>query len=116
MIVVIEQMNPLITKVLGVVSSLFILSLYVGSVESTIPLVVGTATILTAEQLSALVAIGLAVKAVTLKASLISAVASRGRGRREAIAAEEELDIETLVVLEEEDCYKRIFCAAATDK
>merc|ERR1711971_315796 len=84
--------------------------------EATAPLVVGTATILTANQIGALIAIGLAIKAVTLKAALLTA-ASRRRGRREAEPSAREIyDIETVVELEEEDCFKRIFCAAATDK
>ena len=84
-------------------------------VSATVPLVAGTAVILTAEQFAAIFALGLAIKAVVLKKSLISA-SSRGRGRREAIAADELFNIETLVELEEEDCYKRVFCAAATNK
>ena len=84
--------------------------------EATAPLVVGTATILTANQIGALIAIGLAIKAVTLKAGLLAA-ASRRRGRREAESSAREIyDIETIVDLEEEDCFKRIFCAAATEK
>ena len=93
-----------------------LLLLHVSNVSATVPLVAGTAVILTAEQFSAIFAIGLAIKAVVLKKSLISAAASRGRGRREAVAADELFNIETLVELEEDDCYKRIFCAAATDK
>ena len=84
--------------------------------EATAPLVVGTATVLTANQIGALIAIGLAIKAVTLKAGLLAA-ASRRRGRREAEPSAGEIyDIETIVQLEEEDCFKRIFCAAATEK
>ena len=79
------------------------------------------ATVLTANQLGALIAVGLAIKVVAIKAALIGgALAGRRGGRRGRRAAElsplEVYDIETLVELEEEDCYKRIFCAAATEK
>merc|ERR1711953_474424 len=61
---------------------------------------------------------GLAIKVVAIKAALIGgALAGRRRGRRAAEPSAQEIyDIETLVELEEEDCYKRIFCAAATEK
>ena len=90
-------------------------------VSATVDIVVGTATILTANQLGALVALGLGLKVVALKAGLLAGVASRGRGRRAAeevteLEADQEIfDIEDLVKLEEEDCFKRIFCAAATN-
>ena len=64
---------------------------------------------------------GLGLKVVALKAGLLAGVASRGRGRRAAekvteLEADQEIfDIEDLVKLEEEDCFKRIFCAAATN-
>merc|ERR1712083_1104234 len=80
--------------------------------QSTIPLVVGTATVLTASQVSALVAIGLLIKIKALVKGGVVAATSR-RGKREA-AIEKIYNIETLVELEEEDCYKRIFCSAAT--
>ena len=84
--------------------------------EATAPLVVGTATVLTANQIGALIAVGLAIKVVALKAGLLAA-SSRRRGRREAEPIAREIyDIETIVDLEEEDCFKRIFCAAATEK
>ena len=87
-------------------------------VSGTAPLVIGTATVLTANQIGALIAVGLAIKVVALKAALIGgALAGRRRGRRAAEPSPLEVyDIETLVELEEEDCYKRIFCAAATEK
>merc|ERR1712107_551455 len=66
--------------------------------------------------MGALLAIGLAIKAVTLKAALIAGATRRGRGRRAAEDVAEIFDIETLVELEEEDFYKRIFCAAGTGK
>ena len=83
------------------------------------PLAVGT--VLTANQLGALVAVGLAIKVVAIKAALVAgALNDRRGGRRGRRSAEpsplEVYDIETLVELEEEDCYKRIFCAAATEK
>ena len=80
--------------------------------QSTIPLVVGTATVLTASQVSALVAIGLLIKIKALVKGGVVAATSR-RGRREA-GIEKIYNIEALVELEEEDCYKRIFCSAAT--
>merc|ERR1712061_831024 len=80
--------------------------------QSTVPLVVGTATVLTASQVSALVAIGLLVKIGALVKGGVVAATSR-RGRREA-PEEEIFNIETIVELEEEQCYKRLFCAAAT--
>ena len=101
----------------GLVLSPLLLSVFFtpGS-EATVDIVVGTATVLTANQIGALIAIGLAIKAVTLKAGLLAA-ASRRRGRREAEPSAGEIyDIETIVQLEEEDCFKRIFCAAATEK
>merc|ERR1712227_745305 len=111
-----SKMNRSLLNTLFAVSPLLVFVLRVPHVSATVPLVVGTATVLTAEQITALLAIGLAIKAVTLKAALITG-ASRGRGRRAAVdAAEEIFDIETLVELEEEDCYKRIFCAAGTGK
>ena len=88
-------------------------------VSATAPLVVGTATVLTANQIGALIAVGLAIKVVALKAGLLASLASRRRGRREAeseLPAGELLDIETLVHLEEEECFRRLFCAAATEK
>ena len=101
----------------GLSLSPLLLSLFLSpGTEATAPLVVGTATVLTANQIGALIAIGLAIKAVTLKAGLLAA-ASRRRGRREVEPAAREIyDIETIVELEEEDCFKRIFCAAATGK
>ena len=117
MTVKILQMNRSHLNILFAVSPLLVFVLHVPHVSATVPLVVGTATVLTAEQITALLAIGLAIKAVTLKAALIAGATRRGRGRRAAEdAAEEIFDIETLVELEEEDCYKRIFCAAGTGK
>ena len=106
----------------GLVVAPFLLSvLLTPGVSGTAPLVIGTATVLTANQIGALIAVGLAIKIVALKAALIGgALAGRRGGRRGRRAAElsplEVYDIETLVELEEEDCYKRIFCAAATEK
>merc|ERR1711963_815193 len=112
-----SKMNRSLLNTLFAVSPLLVFVLHVPHVSATVPLVVGTATVLTAEQITALLAIGLAIKAVTLKAALIAGATRRGRGRRAAEdAAEEIFDIETLVELEEEDCYKRIFCAAGTGK
>lgn len=103
----------------GLVLSPLLLSVFFtpGS-EATVDIVVGTATVLTANQIGALIAVGLAIKVVALKASLLAAAARRGgRGRREAEPSVREIyDIETIVDLEEEDCFKRIFCAAATEK
>merc|ERR1712170_72579 len=114
-----SQNNKMSHSVISVTFATCLLLLavfHVPHVQATVPLVVGTATILTAEQFSAIFAIGLAIKAISLKANLIAA-SSRGRGRRAAeISAQEIFDIETLVELEEEDCFKRIFCAAATNK
>ena len=100
------------------VAPLLLSVLLTPSVTGTAPLVVGTATILTANQLGALIAVGLAIKVVAIKAALIGgALAGSRRGRRAAEPSGQEIyDIETLVELEEEDCYKRIFCAAATEK
>merc|ERR1719468_1124144 len=87
-------------------------------VSGTVDIVIGTATILTANQLGALAVLGLGLKVVALKASLL---ASRGRGRRaadevtELEAIQEVFNVEALVELEEEDCFKRIFCAAGTN-
>merc|ERR1719468_611467 len=87
-------------------------------VSGTGDIVIGTATVLTANQLGALAVLGLGLKVVALKASLL---ASRGRGRRaaeevtELEAIQEVFNIEALVELEEEDCFKRIFCAAGTN-
>ena len=104
-----------------VVAPLLLSVLLTPGVSGTAPLVIGTATVLTANQIGALIAVGLAIKAVAIKAALIGgALAGRRGGRRGRRAAElsplEVYDIETLVELEEEDCYKRIFCAAATEK
>merc|ERR1712226_1766201 len=53
-------------------------------VSGTAPLVIGTATVLTANQIGALIAVGLAIKVVALKAALIGgALAGRRRGRRQ---------------------------------
>merc|ERR1712083_946835 len=81
--------------------------------QSTIPLVVGTATVLTASQVSALVAIGLLVKNGALVKGGVAGASTRRRGKREA-PEEEIFNIETIVELEEEQCYKRLFCAAAS--
>ena len=101
-------------------SSLFVASLvplvllvsFLPSTESTVPLVVGTATILTAQQVSALVAVGLLIKIGSIVKGGVLAATSR-RGRREAEEASA-FSIETLVEMEEEECYKRVICAAAT--
>ena len=99
------------------VAPLLLSVLLTPSVTGTAPLVVGTATILTANQLGALIAVGLAIKVVAIKAALIGGALAGRRGRRAAEPSAQEIyDIETLVELEEEDCYKRIFCAAATEK
>ena len=80
------------------------------------------ATVPTANQLGALIAVGLAIKVVAIKGALVAGALNnrrdgRRRGRRAAeLSPLEVYDIETLVELEEEDCYKRIFCAAATEK
>ena len=90
----------------------------VPQVTGTVDIVIGTATVLTANQLGALAVLGLGLKVVALKASLL---ASRGRGRRaaeevtELKAIKEVFNVEALVDLEEEDCFKRIFCAAGTN-
>ena len=99
--------------ILSAIIPLVLLVLYIPSSQSTIPLVVGTATILTATQVSALIAVGLLAKiGGILGGGLLLA---KRRGRRDANSDDEEVyDIETIVELEEEDCYKRIFCAAAT--
>ena len=103
-------------------SFLLLALLPVCQVGGTVPLVVGTATVLTANQVSALVAIALGIKVLGLKASLLAGATRGGRVRRAAeelseVAADAEMfDIEALVELEESDCYKRIFCAAATEK
>ena len=91
---------------------LVLLAFCIPSAEFTFPLVVGTATILTAQQLSALFAVGLLAKIGGILGGGILAAKSR-RGRREA-TNEEIFNIETLVELEEEQCYKRLFCAAAS--
>merc|ERR1719284_1952005 len=88
-------------SVLSVVC-LLLAVLQVPRVSGTVDIVIGTATVLTANQLGALAVLGLGLKVVALKASLL---ASRGRGRR---AAQEVFNVEALVDLEEEDCFKRI--------
>merc|ERR1712107_835051 len=99
-----SKMNRSLFNTLFAVSPLLVFVLHVPRVPATVPLVVGTATVLTAEQITALLAIGLAIKAVTLKAALIAGATRRGRGRRAAEdVAEDIFDIETLVELEEED-------------
>merc|ERR1719468_581687 len=102
----------------SVLSVVFLLMavVQVPRVSGTVDIVIGTATILTANQLGALAVLGL--KVVALKASLL---ASRGRGRRaadevtELESIQEVFNVEALVELEEEDCFKRIFCAAGTN-
>ena len=104
----------------SVLSVMFLLLavVQVPRVTGTVDIVIGTATVLTANQLGALAILGLGLKVVALKASLL---ASRGRGRRaaeevtELEAIQEVFNIEALVELEEEDCFKRIFCAAGTN-
>ena len=98
--------------ILSALIPLVLLVICLPSTQATFPLVVGTATILTAQQLSALFAIGLLAKIGGIVGGGILAAKSR-RGRREAVI-EEIYNIETLVELEEEDCYKRIICAAAS--
>ena len=66
--------------------------LQVPRVSGTVDIVIGTATILTANQLGALAVLGLGLKVVALKASLL---ASRGRGRR---AAEEVTELDYRLV------------------
>merc|ERR1711902_376974 len=96
----------------SVLSGMFLLlaMVQVPHVTGTVDIVIGTAT-----QLGALAVLGLGLKVVALKASLL---ASRGRGRRaaeevtELEAIQEVFNIEALVELEEEECFKRIFCAA----
>ena len=113
-------MHRSLFHVLFAASPLLLALLPVCQVGGTVPLVVGTATVLTANQVSALVAIALGIKVLGLKASLLAGATRGGRGRRaaeEVSEVEAEMfDIEALVELEESDCYKRIFCAAATEK
>ena len=105
-----------------VVAPLLLSVLLTPGVSGTAPLVIGTATVLTANQIGALIAVGLAIKVVAIKGALVAGALNnrrdgRRRGRRAAeLSPLEVYDIETLVELEEEDCYKRIFCAAATEK
>ena len=116
------QMRRSLFHVIFAASPLLLALLPVCQVGGTVPLVVGTATVLTANQVSALVAIALGIKVLGLKASLLAGATRGGRGRRAAeevseVEADAEMfDIEALVELEESDCYKRIFCAAATEK
>ena len=98
--------------ILSAIIPLVLLAFCIPSAQSTFPLVVGTATILTAQQLSALFAVGLLAKIGGIVGGGILAAKSR-RGRREA-TSEGIFNIETLVELEEEQCYKRLFCAAAS--
>ena len=98
--------------ILSAIIPLVLLAFCIPSAQGTFPLVVGTATILTAQQLSALFAVGLLAKIGGIVGGGILAAKSR-RGRREA-TREEIFNIETLVELEEEQCYKRLFCAAAS--
>ena len=102
--------------ILSAIIPLVLLAFCIPSAQGTFPLVVGTATILTAQQLSALFAVGLLAKIGGIVGGGILSAKSRGgrrRGRREAVL-EEIYNIETLVELDEDECYKRIICAAAS--
>jgi len=94
--------------------------------EATVAITVG-ATALTAAQVTALAATALLIKAKVVILGALLASRGRRRGRREAEDEEERvaeiedmnaklLNIEMVAAMEPEDCFKMIFCSAATGR
>ena len=82
------------------------------SSEATVPIAItglGMAAplMLSAAEVTTIAAVGLLAKAGALAAGIFG-------GKREAI--EHEVTLEKLTLLEPDDCYKRIFCAARTGR
>ena len=110
MFIFLLQMNSF-RLIASAVPALVLVVLWVTPTQATVPLVVGTATVLTASQVSALIAIGLLAKIGGIVKGGLFAASRRGR---RSTTQEEIFNLETIVELEEEQCYKRLFCAAAS--
>ena len=101
---------------LSLVATLCLVIFNLDTSEATFAITLGTAgaaampVMLTAAEVTTIAAVGMLAKVGAVTAGILG-----GRKKRKA-NIEEKITLEKLVLLEPDDCYKRIFCAASTGR